>query len=48
LIVWAVLTFVVNDAPGITHSLLTAGVALLIYRIVKRGSSTEPERPRQR
>jgi threonine/homoserine/homoserine lactone efflux protein len=47
LIVWAVLTFVVNDAPGITHALLTAGVALLIWRIVKRSSSTAPEKPPQ-
>ena len=47
LIVWAVLTFVVNDAPGITHALLTAGVALLIWRIVKRSEPREPERPRQ-
>ena len=39
LVVWAVITFVVNDAPGMTHALLTAGVALLIWRIVKRGSS---------
>ena len=38
LVVWAVLTFVVNDAPGMTHALLTAGVALLIWRIVKRTS----------
>lgn len=38
LIVWAVITFVVNDAPGVTHALLTAGVALLIWRVVKRGS----------
>lgn len=36
LVVWAVLTFVVNDAPGITHALLIAGVTLLIWRIVKR------------
>ena len=36
LIVWGVLTFVVNDAPGITHALLTGGVALLIWRVVKR------------
>jgi hypothetical protein len=36
LIVWGVLTFVVNDAPGITHSLLIAGVTLLIWRVVKR------------
>ena len=39
LVVWAVLTFVVNDAPGMTHALLTAGVALLIWRIVKRSNS---------
>ncbi len=38
LLVWAVLTFVVNDAPGMTHALLTAGVALLIWRIVRRSS----------
>jgi len=36
LVVWAVLTFVVNDAPGITHALLIAGLTLLIWRIVKR------------
>lgn len=36
LAVWAVLTFVVNDAPGITHALLTAGVTLLLWRIVRR------------
>jgi threonine/homoserine/homoserine lactone efflux protein len=38
LIVWGVLTFVVNDAPGITHALLTGGVALLIWRVVKRSA----------
>jgi len=47
LIVWAVLTFVVNDAPGVTHALLTAGVALLIWRIVKRSEPRAPERPRR-
>jgi len=50
LLVWSVLTFFVNDAPGITHALLTAGVALLIWRIVKRSEPAEtapPERPRQ-
>jgi threonine/homoserine/homoserine lactone efflux protein len=36
LAVWAVITFVVNDAPGMTHALLVAGVFLLIWRIVKR------------
>jgi hypothetical protein len=45
--VWAILTFVVNDAPGITHALLTAGVALLIWRIVKRSSSPAPGKPPQ-
>ena len=36
LVVWAVLTFLVNDAPGVTHVLLIAGVSLLIWRVVKR------------
>lgn len=45
LLVWAVLTFVVNDAPGATHALLIAGVFLLIWRVVKRDASAEPERP---
>lgn len=39
LLVWAVLTFVVNDAPGLTHALLIAGLTLLIWRIVKRDGS---------
>lgn len=47
LIVWAVLTFIVNDAPGITHALLTGGVALLIWRVVKRSEPAARERPRQ-
>jgi threonine/homoserine/homoserine lactone efflux protein len=47
LIVWAILTFVVNDAPGATHALLIAGVALLIWRIVKRGEPGAPEKPPQ-
>lgn len=36
LIVWGVVTFVVNDAPGVTHALLTAGLFVLIWRVVKR------------
>ena len=47
LIVWAILTFVVNDAPGMTHALLTAGVALLIWRVVKRSEPRAPEPPRR-
>jgi hypothetical protein len=37
LIGWAVGTFVF-EAPGYIHLLLTAGVFLLIWRIVVRGS----------
>ena len=47
LVVWAVITFVVNDAPGVTHALLIAGVSLLIWRTVKRSETGENERPRQ-
>ena len=47
LVVWAVLTFVVNDAPGVTHALLIAGLTLLIWRVVKRDATPAPERPRQ-
>ena len=47
LVVWAVLTFVVNDAPGVTHSLLIAGLSLLIWRVVKRDALPKPEQPRQ-
>ena len=41
LVVWAVITFIVNDAPGITHALLTAGLSLLIWRIVSRSAPRE-------
>jgi hypothetical protein len=37
LAVWAVATFV-YEAPGWVHLLLTAGVFLLIYAIVARGT----------
>ena len=37
LVLWAVATFVF-EAPGYVHLLLTAGVFLLIWRIVVRGS----------
>lgn len=47
LLVWAVVTFVVNDAPGVTHALLIAGVSLLIWRTVKRSETGERERPGQ-
>jgi threonine/homoserine/homoserine lactone efflux protein len=47
LVIWAVLTFVVNDAPGVTHALLIAGLTLLIWRVVKRDATPAPERPRQ-
>jgi uncharacterized membrane protein len=38
LVVWAVATFMF-EAPGWVHLLLTAGVFLLIYRIVLRGTA---------
>lgn len=37
LAVWAFATFT-TDAPGWIHALLTAGVFLLIWRIVVRGT----------
>ncbi len=37
LVLWAVGTFMF-EAPGYIHLLLTAGVFLLIWRIVVRGS----------
>lgn len=37
LIVWAIGTFTF-EAPGWIHLLLTAGVFLIIYRIVVRGT----------
>ena len=40
LVIWAIGTFVINDAPGWLHLFFTVGVFLLIYRIVVRG--TEP------
>jgi len=40
LLIWAFVTFVINDAPGITHALLTGGVALLIWRVVKRDAAS--------
>jgi hypothetical protein len=43
LVVWAGATFVMNDAPGWIHALLTAGVFLLIYRVVARGTPAPPK-----
>lgn len=51
LAIWAAGTFLM-DAPGWLHGLLTAGVFLLIWRIVVRGtpSAGEPalKTPRER
>lgn len=38
LVIWIVGTFVIGDAPGWLHGLLTAGVFLLIWRIVVLGT----------
>jgi len=48
LVVWALLTFVVNDAPGAVHALLIAGVSLLVVRIVKRDEPAKPGSPPRR
>jgi hypothetical protein len=37
LVIWAIATFT-TDAPGWMHALLTAGIFLLIWRIVVRGT----------
>ena len=37
LVVWAIATFMF-EAPGWVHLLLSAGVFLIIYRIVVRGT----------
>ncbi len=37
LVVWAVLTFA-TAAPGWVHLLLTAGLFLVIWRIVEKGT----------
>ena len=44
LAVWAVATFVLNDAPGWINALLTVGVFLAIWRIVVRGTPAPRER----
>jgi hypothetical protein len=45
LVIWAALTFVMNNAPGVTHALLVGGVSLLIWRVVKRGETPTPPTP---
>jgi hypothetical protein len=40
LIIWAIAALVLQG-PGWVHLLLTAGVSLLIYRIIARGSSAD-------
>jgi hypothetical protein len=39
LVAWGIATFIF-DAPGWIHFLLTAGVFVIIYRIVVRGTSS--------
>ncbi len=38
LVTWAVLVFVMNNAPGFVHLLLTLGLFIVIWRIVARGA----------
>lgn len=44
LVTWAIATFGF-EAPGIVHILLTGGVALLIWRIVVRGTTPKAGAP---
>jgi hypothetical protein len=37
--VWAVATFVIGDAPGWVHLLLTGGLFVFFWRIAKRGET---------
>ena len=48
LVVWAVGTFAFAPAPGWLHALLTAGVFLLVWRIVARGTPRPPSRDASR
>ena len=41
LIAWAGIT-ITTDAPGWIHLLLTGGIFVLIWRIVKRGTPSGP------
>jgi uncharacterized membrane protein YqjE len=36
LVIWAVFVFVLNNAPGFVHLLLTLGLFIVIWRIVAR------------
>jgi hypothetical protein len=45
LVVWAGLT-VTTDAPGVVHLLLTGGVFVVIWRIVRRGTPDGPQKRR--
>jgi hypothetical protein len=36
--VWFVFVFIVNNAPGFVHLLLTVGLFIVIWRIVARGA----------
>jgi hypothetical protein len=47
LLVWAVATFKF-DAPGWIHLLLSAGLFLLIWRIVVRGTRVDVPAPRRK
>lgn len=38
LVIWAAFVFIVNNAPGFVHLLLTLGIFIVIWRIVARGA----------
>jgi hypothetical protein len=47
LVLWAIATFAF-EAPGWVHGLLTAGVFLIFYRIVARGTPAPKDEPPRR
>jgi hypothetical protein len=42
LVIWAVFVFIVNNAPGFIHLLLTVGLFIVIWRIVALGAPMPP------
>jgi hypothetical protein len=46
LVIWAVFVFVVNNAPGFVHLLLTVGLFIVIWRIVVLGAPMTKRKPK--
>jgi hypothetical protein len=46
LVIWAVFVFIVNNAPGFVHLLLTLGLFIVIWRIVAIGAPMPKRKPK--